>query len=81
MDYGKEVTFFYSEAEDQPTSKLLEVSEKIRAFLTERKVHQDGVKWEYDVDVLLLPPTQSSSNKNSQLDSIMKLEASFTNRP
>jgi hypothetical protein len=36
MDYSKGVTFSESEAEDQPKTKVVEVSEKTRKFLQEK---------------------------------------------
>ena len=76
MDYGKEVTFSDSEAENQPTSKLLEVSEKTRTFLTDkctwRLQNGDRMQWHSPYPLPKVPA--------SQLDNMMKLEASSTTK-
>ena len=75
MDYSKTVHFSDSEAEDQPTTKLVEVSEKTgnflrekctrRLFNTERKELRDNY-----------PLPKVPAMRTPQLDPIMKPEAS-----
>ena len=75
MDYTKRITFSDSEAEDQPPTKLAEVSEKTKQFLqdkcTRRVLNAEHLELRDHYPLQKVPAT-----KTPQLDPIMKPEAS-----
>ena len=75
MDYTRIVHFSDSEAEDQPSTKLMEVSEKTKKFLHERCTRRVTISERKQLrDTYPLPKVPAI--RTPQLDPIMKPEAS-----
>ena len=75
MDYSERIVFSDSEAEDQPNTRLVEVSEKTKKFLHEkctRRVPNSDRKVLRD----RYPLPKVPATRTPQLDTIMKPEAS-----
>ena len=79
MDYSQQLYFSESEAEDQPSTKVVEVSEKTRKLLHEkctRRVPNSERKQLRDP----YPLPKVPATRTPQLDPIMKPEASATTK-
>ena len=75
MDYSRAVVFSDSGAEDQPNTKLVEVSEKTRKFLHEKCTRRVPNRERKEMrDCYPLPKVPAT--RTPQLDSIMQPEAS-----